>query len=199
MMHDSGFYDTPFEHFLAWYEVALTLKDTLPYPNAMTVTTLRKDGFPDSRILLLKEVCEGSFVFFTNYNSSKGQQLQQHPKASLNFYWQRLGYQIRIVGTVKKTDPKTSEQYFQSRPRMSQLGAWASQQSQPMSTRTELEDAVAVLSQQYPEYIPCPPYWGGYALTPVEFEFWVEGKNRLHDRYGYVFSKGIWQQTLLYP
>ena len=199
-MPSYDFYSTPFLHFDAWYAEALAIPG-IKYPNALTLATLGNDGFPESRILLLKGVENGCYLFFTNYLSAKGHQIDRHPKAGITFFWEQLGYQIRILGTLKKISAEQSDHYFQSRPRVSQLGAWASFQSQPLDSRDTLESRVLHLEEKYSEdeSVPRPPHWGGYALTPVEFEFWAEKPFRLHDRFKYIKIEEGWKKTRLYP
>jgi len=155
--------------------------------SAMTLATADAQGRPSARVVLLKGIDERGFVFFTNYQSRKGQELELNPNAALVFYWAELERQICIAGTVTKIPEEESETYFRSRPRGSQLGAWASRQSDVVRDRSELEEKWKDLEGQYAEQqVPPPPYWGGYVLRPERIEFWQGRPNRLHDRFRYT-------------
>lgn len=175
----------PFAQFAAWLEAALNANPA--QPNAMCLTTAAQDGTTSARMVLLKEFDESGFVFFTNYESQKGYDLAQNPQASLLFYWENLRRQVRITGSVEKISQAESEEYFHTRPRESQLGAWASPQSRVIESRDVLEKELQQLREKYPDDtpIPLPPFWGGYLLTPVSFEFWQHHRDRLHDRFFY--------------
>lgn len=170
-------------------------------PTAMTLSTCSKDGKPSSRIVLLKEVSNEGFVFFTNYHSRKSRELEYNPNAALCFYWPEIDQQIRIEGTVSKLSIRDSDAYFQSRPRLSQIGAWASDQSQPLRSREELLARVAELERKYADKpVPRPSFWGGYLLHPTSMEFWVNGEFRLHDRFQYRRNHGdSWIMKRLNP
>ncbi len=190
----------PFKQFQVWFEQAKTVPN-LTYPNAMTVATYDESGYPDSRILLLKECDDRGFVFFTNKHSVKSRQLRHHPKASMVFFWEKLGFQVRIQGDIEDTTAAESDTYFSSRPRLSQIGAWASLQSEALDSRDTLEKRVAAYEQQYHEKpVDRPPHWGGYRLVPVKIEFWIERPFRLHDRFIYTKTEtGDWTVTRVYP
>jgi len=189
----------PFIQFQTWFDQALSAE--LPDPNAMTLATATPEGKPSARIVLLKGFDEEGFVFYSNYNSQKGQQLAANPWAALVFWWAELERQVRIDGYVEKVSPEESEAYFASRPFDSQLGAWASQQSKVIASRAVLEDKIAELKQKYEaQAVPKPPHWGGYRLFPTEFEFWQGRPSRLHDRLRYrQQSDGTWLRERLAP
>ncbi len=190
---------SPWSLFGAWYEEAQKLK--VAYPNAMSLATASRDGLPAVRIVLLKDWNERGFVFYTNLGSAKGHDLQENPVASLGFFWDALHKQIRITGKVEPVDEAEADAYFASRPRTSQLGAWASKQSQVMEGRFDLEKRVAHFAVQYPVgAIPRPPFWSGFRVVPQRMEFWMERQFRLHERFVYVRNEaGGWDRDYLYP
>lgn len=162
-------------------------------PNAMAVSTIGLDGFPHSRVVYLKELLEEGLVFYTNYNSDKGKAIEQNANVHALFFWSELERQISVTGTVSKVPEAMSDEYFQSRPRGSKLGAWASHQSERLTSRNELEERVQQLATQYQDEVPRPPHWGGYIIEPLRVEFWQGRPSRLHDRI--VFEKlqnGSW-------
>ena len=166
----------------------------------MTLATTGTDGQPSARIVLLKSFDDRGFVFYTNYQSRKGQELSENPRASLLFYWPQLWRQVRIEGVVEKISPAESEAYFQSRPLGSKLGAWASNQSQVVDQRETLEARFAELQKRFGEDIPRPEHWGGYRLKPNSIEFWQGRDNRLHDRLRYGLQEdGGWAIDRLGP
>ncbi len=167
----------------------------------MTLATATKDCTPSARTVLLKEFDKRGFVFFTNGNSRKGRALKENPYAALVFYWTgKEERQVRIEGSVKKVSRAESLRYFRSRPRESQLGAWASQQSRVLKSREELEARVASLATQYAgRPVPLPPYWGGYRLSPVRFQFLQTRENRLHDLFLYERTGRKWKRSRLFP
>jgi len=189
----------PFEQFKIWFEQALAAK--LPEPNAMTLATATSDGKPSARMVLLKDYDERGFVFYTNYESHKGQQLVENPWGALVFWWAQLERQVRVQGQVQKLSPAESDAYFYSRPQESQLGAWASEQSQVIDSREVLEQRLQQLKEEY-EHQPItrPPHWGGFRVIPTEIEFWQGRPSRLHDRLLYrLLEEGIWQRQRLSP
>jgi len=168
--------------------------------NAMVLATVSRQGEPSSRNVLLKGVDERGFIFFTNYDSRKGVELGENPHAALTFYWPDLERQVCVAGTVTKLPVGESEAYFRSRPRDSQLGAWASNQSQIVADRAALEAKWREVSTQFPDVVPLPPNWGGFVLKPERLEFWQGRPSRLHDRFRYArHPDGSWQVDRLSP
>jgi pyridoxamine 5'-phosphate oxidase len=193
---DSGnltefFPETPFELFEIWFNEAI--KNDEKEPNAFVLSTVDKNHFqPSSRIVYLKELIDNQFIFYTNYQSQKGIELEACPNASMLFFWPGLHRQLRIEGVVSKVSSKTSDSYFASRPRESQIGAWASLQSEPLENRSDLEKRVLEIEKKFSNDIPRPPHWGGYALKPVIIEFWQGRPSRLHDRIVYEWKDENW-------
>jgi pyridoxamine 5'-phosphate oxidase len=187
----------PFVEVRRWLKTAVD--GGIATPNAMTLATVDERGRPAARIVLLKEIDDGGFVFYTNYDSRKGRDLAAHPAAALVFYWEPLHRQLRIEGTIERVTDEESDAYFASRARGSQLGAVASPQSQPLATRTELEQRVADLAAQHPDAVPRPAYWGGYRVVPDMIELWQGQPSRLHDRVRYRLVRGTWQRDRLAP
>ena len=187
----------PVKQFATWFEQAVSAE--LPEPNAMTLATATADGKPSARMVLLKDYSERGFVFYTNYNSLKGQQLSANPWAALIFWWAELERQVRIEGSVEKLSSQESDTYFHSRPWGSQLGAWVSNQSQIISSREVLDQRLEQLKAQYTKDIPRPPHWGGFRVIPSVIEFWQGRPSRLHDRLRYRFEDGNWTRERLSP
>jgi len=188
----------PIKQFSKWFgeAAAAEIRDV----NAMSLATATPDGAPSVRIVLLKGISDRGFVFFTNYTSEKGRQLEQNPRAALNLFWVQLERQIRIDGPVEKTSRKESEEYFHSRPIGSQLGAWASKQSEVIENRDLLETQLADVRQRFEGGpIPLPPQWGGYRVVPETIEFWQGRTNRLHDRFRYSRQSTGWLIERLSP
>jgi len=189
----------PFKQFATWFGEAAAAQ--IPDVNAMALATAGADGAPAVRIVLLKGISEHGFVFYTNYGSEKGRHLEENPRAALNLFWEPLERQIRIDGRVEKTSREESEEYFHSRPIGSQLGAWASRQSEVIASRAALEAQLARATEQYGSgVVPLPPHWGGYIVVPRTIEFWQGRANRLHDRFRYARqADGSWLIERLSP
>jgi pyridoxamine 5'-phosphate oxidase len=189
----------PIKQFSNWFTAAIEagIRDV----NAMSLATAGPDGKPSVRIVLLKGFDQDGFVFFTNYESDKGKQLEANPYAALAFYWIELDRQIRISGKVERTSREESQIYFHSRPVGSQLGAWASRQSEVLDARRVLDARMAEMTERFGDNpVPLPPHWGGYRLKPDVFEFWQGRPNRLHDRFRYTLhAKGDWLTERLAP
>jgi pyridoxamine 5'-phosphate oxidase len=167
----------------------------------MTLATTTPDGIPSARMVLLKGVDDGGFVFFTNYESRKARELSENPRAALILYWSAMRRQVRITGRVERLSQPESEEYFRSRPRGSRLAAWASRQSEVIADRSVLEDEYRRLENEYADAdVPLPPFWGGYRVTPDVVEFWKGRENRLHDRLRYTRQRdGSWAVERLAP
>ena len=193
----------PIELFVKWHENAKNCSEIID-SNAMCLSTLAPDGFPEGRIVLLREIDGGDFIFYTNTESAKGAALKHLSRAALTFYWDPLRRQIRIQGEVRAISSEEADSYFSTRPRKSQIGAWASSQSRPLSSRDALEKRIEELTKDYDgREIPRPEYWSGYRVTPRSIEFWQERNNRLHDRFRYErenqSTDATWKVTRLYP
>lgn len=187
----------PLVQFHDWYQQALTAG--VPEPNAMTLATV-SDGQPAARIVLLKGVDDRGFVFFTDYRSQKGTELDRNPRAALVFFWQPLERQVRVVGAVERVSRSESEAYFESRPEGSKLGAWTSCQSRVIADRTVLEQSLAEVTTRFQgQPVPCPPEWGGYRVIPETVEFWQGRQSRLHDRLRFRQVAGVWRCDRLSP
>ncbi|NMH28813.1 pyridoxamine 5'-phosphate oxidase [Flavobacterium silvaticum] len=198
-LSDAGLPEFPFELFAKWFN---ELRDFGKEPeiNAMTLSTIGIDGYPKARVVLLKSFDDSGFVFFSNYESEKGQAMELEPKVCLSFFWPSMERQVIIKGSVSKIDDAESEAYFHSRPRGSQLGALASNQSLPVESRHKLDDRLKTLESEFEgRQIPKPEYWGGYKVQPESMEFWQGRANRMHDRILYVIEDGDWKQIRLQP
>ena len=189
----------PIEQFRTWFDEVLT--SNLHEPNAMILATATLDGRPSARVVLLKGFDERGFVFYTNYEGRKGQELETNPHCALLFYWGELERQVRVEGRVRRVPDKESDAYFAGRPRSSQLGAWASEQSRPVGDRGALEHRLRDLEAEYEgRDVPRPPFWGGYRVEPETIEFWQGRENRVHDRLVYRRSEdGGWRRGRLQP
>ena len=190
----------PIAQFEAWFQEALAAQPGRLDANAMTLATVDGSGRPSSRIVLLKTVDERGFSFFTNYDSRKGRELAANPQAALTFFWADLERQVCVAGSVDKLSVAESEAYFKSRPRGSQLAAWASEQSQAVPDRAALETRWYDLEKKFPGEIPLPPNWGGFVVKPDRIEFWQGRPSRLHDRFSYLRqADGAWKIERLSP
>lgn len=190
----------PFQQFARWFRTAVSKE--VPEPNAMVLATATSDGRPSARVVLLKEVEAEGFVFYTNYRSRKAREMAENPHAALVFNWLELHRQVRVEGLIEKVSGHASTTYFQSRPKGSQIGAWASPQSQEIPDRAVLEENVRELEAEYAsaEVLPRPEHWGGYRLVPYRVEFWQGRTSRLHDRLVYTLEKdGNWEMARLAP
>ena len=188
----------PIAQFRQWFDAALQAQ--IPEPNAMHVSTVSAGGRPDGRIVLLKEISDAGFVFYTNYESRKGKELIGQPFAAITFFYPELERQIRIEGMVEKVSPDVSDGYFASRPRSSQIGAWVSHQSTVIKGREVLEERQRELETAFAgQAVPRPPYWGGFCVVPDAIEFWQGRPSRLHDRIRYRKEDGAWVIERLSP
>ena len=192
--------DDPIQLFKIWMEEA---KKSEPNdPNAVALATANKKNYPSLRMVLLKDINKNGFVFYTNLNSQKGNDLKSNPKVAMCFHWKSLLRQIRINGTVKKVSNKIANEYYNSRSYESRIGAWASKQSQELSNRDELINSIKEYKKRYNDQknVPRPSHWSGWNLSPSSIEFWLDGENRIHERLKYTKSKsGNWTRSLLSP
>tara|TARA_B100000035_G_scaffold257327_1_gene227436 strand:- start:2633 stop:3259 length:627 start_codon:yes stop_codon:yes gene_type:complete len=192
--------DNPFQLFEKWFEEAK--KNEINDPNALALGTVSKEGIPSVRMVLLKGYNEKGFIFYTNLNSQKGNEIKENPNASMCFHWKSLLRQIRIVGVLKQVDDKTADEYYKSRAYESRIGAWASKQSNVLNNREELLNAIENFKKKYQDKdnVPRPKNWSGWNLKPQSIEFWLDGDNRIHERLKYTLDKkGNWIKSLLSP
>ena len=192
--------DNPFELFQRWFEEAK--KKEINDPNALALGTANKEGIPSVRMVLLKGHSEKGFVFYTNLNSQKGNEIKENPNATMCFHWKSLLRQIRIVGTLKQVDDETADEYYNSREYDSRIGAWASKQSSVLQSRDDLLNSLEDYRKKYKDKnnVPRPSHWSGWNLKPSTIEFWLDGDNRIHERLKYSLEKnGNWIKSLLSP
>jgi pyridoxamine 5'-phosphate oxidase len=197
-MSDADPGEDPLAAFQAWYREALDLG--APFADAMTLATASRDGVPSARVVLYKGMIGDAVVFHTNYESRKGRELEDNPRAAVVFYWPVLQRQVRMEGPVERLDASESDLYFATRARESKLGAWASPQSKPVASRQALDELFATTEQRFNmSDVPRPPFWGGYRLVPAMVELWIGREHRLHDRFQYVRSGEGWHRQRLGP
>jgi pyridoxamine 5'-phosphate oxidase len=189
--------DEPLATLQQWIDEAAAA--AVPEPTAMTLATATPDGEVSARVVLLRGLDDRGLVFYTNQRSAKARDLAANPRAAAVLHWQPLRRQVRVTGPVAEVSPEEADAYFASRPRGSQLAAWASPQSEVIADRAALEDAVAEVDRRYPGAVPRPSWWGGYRMTPEVVELWTQGDNRLHDRRRYTRAGATWQLELLAP
>lgn len=189
--------DCPLELFHDW--LAQAKKSEINDPDAMAIATCTKNGHPSVRMVLLKEANEKGFKFHTNAESQKGNEMDQNPYAALCFHWKSLRKQVRVEGIIEQVSEAEADEYFASRPRTRQIGAWASQQSRPLKSRKHLIERTTELEQKYPDTVPRPKYWKGYRVKPNKIEFWWDNPDRLHDRFTYTKTGHNWDIQRLYP
>lgn len=188
----------PFTQFEVWFEEAVNAQILDPY--AMNIATVDKHGKPSLRVVYLRGINDNELVFYTNYNSKKGADLMSNTAIAVNFFWGELERQVRVEGIVKQASKELSDEYFAIRPKESQIGAWASNQSHDIKNRLELEEKLAYYTQKYKNTkVPRPPHWGGYLIEPTLFEFWQGRPNRLHDRIVYTKSNNEWRLKRIAP
>ena len=188
----------PFLLFNQWFEEAK--QSEINDPDAIALASVDANGVPSVRMVLLKEILPEGFVFYTNYTSRKSGELLATGKAAFVIHWKSLRRQIRVTGSVEQVPDAQSDAYYQTRSRGSRIGAWASQQSQPLQNRAELATAVSKMEETYPNEVPRPPHWGGFLILPEEIEFWADGDFRLHDRFRFLReANGQWAAQRLYP
>ena len=198
---DSCFEDlnNPIELFKKWFSRAK--ENEINDPNAVAVATSDKSNQPNVRMVLLKGLNDQGFVFYTNFNSTKGKELKINQKASMCFHWKSLRRQVRVLGKVEEVTSKEADDYYNSRPYKNRISAWASSQSQPLDKREIFLDKIKEFEKKYPDEnnVPRPPYWSGWRLMPNEIEFWVDGEGRIHERLIYKNTGGKWSKEILYP
>ena len=188
----------PFDLLEKWYKKAK--KNEISNPNAMALSTVGRFNKPRTRMVLMKEIKENGIIFYTNSNSRKGNHINDNKNVSINFYWKSIDRQVLISGKIKKISSQESDKYFLTRNRKSQIGAWASKQSQKLKSKSNLKTKFDEIDKKYKgKEIPRPKYWNGYCVYPDSFEFWLQGEGRLHDRVEYKIKSGQWTTKLLYP
>ena len=191
--------DNPRELFKKWFSKAE--ESEINDPNAVAVATSNKDNQPNVRMVLLKGLSEKGFVFYTNFNSKKGNELKENQKASMCFHWKSLRRQVRVIGKVEEVSAKEADEYYYSRPYKNRIGAWASSQSEILEKRETFTEKIKEFEKKFPDQkkVPRPPYWSGWRLLPKEIEFWLDGEGRIHEILNYKKKNGSWEKQLLYP
>ena len=190
--------DNPIELFKKWFSKAEQTE--INDPNAVAVATSNKNNQPNVRMVLLKGLSNKGFVFYTNFNSKKGEELKVNQNASMCFHWKSLRRQVRVIGSVEEVTKKEADDYYNSRPYKNKIGAWASSQSDVLDKREDFLEKIERFKKKYPdENVPRPPHWSGWRLMPNEVEFWLDGEGRIHERLNYIKSSGKWKKILLYP
>ena len=189
--------DNPFQQFSEWFEFAE--KNAIFEPNAMHISTVDETGAPKNRVVLLKSFNHDGFVFFSNYNSAKGKEIKRNPNVALTFFWPNIERQVRVEGSAQHTSKEVSDAYFKTRPRDSQLSAWASDQSEEVSDRAELDRRLDLFKNKFPTNVPRPDHWGGFEVKPNRFEFWQGRENRYHDRIIYEKKRDDWHIFRISP
>ena len=192
--------ENPIELFTEWFNEAK--KTEINDPNALSLATTNKDGIPSVRIVLLKEFNQNGFIFYTNFNSKKSTEIKENPNAAMCFHWKSILRQIRIVGKILKVSEEDANLYYNSREYSSRIGAWASKQSSVLKKRDDLFKEIEKYKKKYPnkDNVPRPSHWSGWNLNPSEIEFWLDGKNRIHERLKYIKNQnGKWNRILLSP
>ena len=187
----------PYDLLEIWLTEATTSNER--EANAFVLSTADKCGIPSSRIVYLKDIIDRKFIFYTNYHSKKGQQIVENKHVAMLFFWPEASRQIRIEGVCSKVNPELSDSYFSSRPRASQIGAWASNQSEELKTREELEEKVKLFENKFKGDVPRPEHWGGYQIDPIAFEFWQGRPSRLHDRIAFIAENDSWAVKKMNP
>ena len=191
--------DNPIELFKKWFSKAE--ESEINDPNAVAIATSNKHNQPNVRMVLLKGLSDKGFVFYTNFNSKKGNELKENQKASMCFHWKSLRRQVRAIGKVEEVSAKEADDYFNSRPYKNRIGAWASSQSAILDQRETFNNKIKQFEKKFPDQknVPRPPHWSGWRLLPEEIEFWLDGEGRIHERLNYKKNKEKWEKELLYP
>ena len=191
--------DNPTDLFKKWF--AKAEETEINDPNAVAVATSNKQNQPNVRMVLLKGLSDKGFVFYTNFNSKKGNELKENQKASMCFHWKSIRRQVRVIGKVEEVTAKEADEYFKSRPYKNRIGAWASSQSKILDQRSTFIKKIKEFEKKYPDKnnVPRPPHWSGWRLKPEEIEFWLDGDGRIHERLNYRIKNGKWDKELLYP
>ena len=191
--------DNPIELFKKWFSKAE--ENEINDPNAVAIATSNKHNQPNVRMVLLKGLSDKGFVFYTNFNSKKGNELKENQKASMCFHWKSLRRQVRVIGKVEEVSAKEADDYFYSRPYKNRIGAWASSQSSILDQRETFTNKIKQFEKKFPDQknVPRPPHWSGWRLLPDEIEFWLDGEGRIHERLNYRKMNGSWEKELLYP